>query len=398
MAGEQGGLLAFLNTPEGQGLLAGAFGGLAGARKGQPINSLGRAGMAGLQGYSNAQDRQQQQTQDAQRNKLFDMQMRQHQASLDQTKKAQEQAGVRQNYLGSMGKVTSPKIGAEPNQFEPMAWLARGGSVDEAKALAGARDWGAPEVARTVEIDDGKGGKQTLQLDKMGRPVGQGLPGYIAPVQVNQGNKISFVKPGAGVSLPVGMSPSERDASARGWAGVNIDRQRLTQGQQPKPEFKDGQWVLPPTDMKPGEARAVAGASGQGAKDANDALALIQQARDILPNATGSYGGAAIDHGARVFGVSTEGAKAGAKLKAIAGMLTSKMPKMSGPQSDKDVVMYREMAGRVGDETLPISERFAALDAVEEIQGRYASGQGGKPPPKIDPARSPTGLRFMGFE
>lgn len=56
MAGEQGGLLAFLNTPEGQGLLAGAFGGLAGARRGQPINSIGRAGMAGLAGYANAQD------------------------------------------------------------------------------------------------------------------------------------------------------------------------------------------------------------------------------------------------------------------------------------------------------------------------------------------------------
>ena len=58
MAGEQGGLLAFLNTPEGQGLLAGASGGLAGARRGQPLNSLGRAGMAGLAGYANAQDQQ----------------------------------------------------------------------------------------------------------------------------------------------------------------------------------------------------------------------------------------------------------------------------------------------------------------------------------------------------
>lgn len=398
MAGEQGGLLAFLNTPEGQGLLAGAFGGLAGARRGQPLNSIGRAGMAGLAGYTNAQDQEQKLTQDAQRTKLFDAQMQGYQADVATKQNALQQQQARQSYLGSVGQVTSPKIDAAPNQFNPMAWLGMGGSVDEARALAGSKDWGAPEVARTVEVDDGQGGKQTMQLDKMGRPVGQALPGYVAPVQVNQGNKISFVKPGAGVSLPVGMSPSERDASARGWAGVGIDRQRLTQSQQPKPEFKDGQWVLAPADLKPGESRAVAGASGQGAKDANDALALIKQAREILPDATGSYGGAAIDHGARFFGMSTDGAKAGAKLKAIAGMLTSKMPKMSGPQSDKDVVMYREMAGRVGDETLPISERVAALDAVEEIQGRYASGQGGKPPVRIEPARSPTGLRFMGFE
>lgn len=51
------GLLDYLKQPEGQGLLAAAFGGLAGARRGQPINSLGRAGLAGLAGYSGAQDR-----------------------------------------------------------------------------------------------------------------------------------------------------------------------------------------------------------------------------------------------------------------------------------------------------------------------------------------------------
>lgn len=51
------GLLDFVQTPEGQGLLSAAFGGLAGARRGQPINSLGRAGLAGLAGYSGAQDR-----------------------------------------------------------------------------------------------------------------------------------------------------------------------------------------------------------------------------------------------------------------------------------------------------------------------------------------------------
>lgn len=51
------GLLDFIKTPEGQGLLSAAFGGLAGARRGQPLNSIGRAGLAGLQGYGSAQDR-----------------------------------------------------------------------------------------------------------------------------------------------------------------------------------------------------------------------------------------------------------------------------------------------------------------------------------------------------
>jgi hypothetical protein len=51
------GLLDFLKTPEGQGLLSATFGGLAGARRGAPLNSIGRAGLAGLAGYSGALDR-----------------------------------------------------------------------------------------------------------------------------------------------------------------------------------------------------------------------------------------------------------------------------------------------------------------------------------------------------
>jgi hypothetical protein len=51
------GLLDFAKSPEGQGLLAAAFGGLAGARRGAPVNTLGIAGLAGLTGYSNAQQR-----------------------------------------------------------------------------------------------------------------------------------------------------------------------------------------------------------------------------------------------------------------------------------------------------------------------------------------------------
>lgn len=51
------GLLDFAKSPEGQGLLAAAFGGLAGARRGAPVNTLGIAGLAGLTGYSQAQQR-----------------------------------------------------------------------------------------------------------------------------------------------------------------------------------------------------------------------------------------------------------------------------------------------------------------------------------------------------
>ena len=52
-----GGLLDFINTPAGQGLLSAAFTGAAAARRGAPWNTLGAAGLGGLSGYLGAQDR-----------------------------------------------------------------------------------------------------------------------------------------------------------------------------------------------------------------------------------------------------------------------------------------------------------------------------------------------------
>lgn len=67
----------FAKTPAGQGLLGAAFGGLAGARRGQPLNSLGRAGLAGLQGYGGALDRQAQEADAAQAREMRALQVSQ---------------------------------------------------------------------------------------------------------------------------------------------------------------------------------------------------------------------------------------------------------------------------------------------------------------------------------
>ena len=54
---DNGGLLGFLKTPEGMGLLGTVFGGLAGARRGRPLNNLGRAGLAGALAYGYGSNR-----------------------------------------------------------------------------------------------------------------------------------------------------------------------------------------------------------------------------------------------------------------------------------------------------------------------------------------------------
>lgn len=50
-------LAELLNSPQGQGLLAAAFGMAASARRGAPWNTVGAGGLAGLTAFGNAQDR-----------------------------------------------------------------------------------------------------------------------------------------------------------------------------------------------------------------------------------------------------------------------------------------------------------------------------------------------------
>ena len=103
----------------------------------------------------------------------------------------------------------------------------------------------------------------------------------------------------------------------------------------------------------------------------------IEEAERLLSGAetgtqpTQSGTGAAVDWMGRLVGKSPKGAKEAATLEAVGGALTAKMPRMEGPQSDKDTVMYREMAGKVSDRTVPIAERQLALTKVKELWSKY---------------------------
>lgn len=98
---------------------------------------------------------------------------------------------------------------------------------------------------------------------------------------------------------------------------------------------------------------------------------LIPEIKTLLSNATGSRTGAAIDATARAFGRSTQGSQTTAQLKTLSGQMVSMMPRMEGPQSDKDVEMYKEMAGNIGDPTKTRAERLAALQTIERINNKY---------------------------
>jgi hypothetical protein len=94
-----------------------------------------------------------------------------------------------------------------------------------------------------------------------------------------------------------------------------------------------------------------------------------EQVKAPLP--TQSYGGVATDFVSGIFGGSPKGSAEADRLKVLGGSLVMAMPRMEGPQSDRDVSLYREMAGQVGDSTLSVARRLAALDQVEKLYRKY---------------------------
>lgn len=113
--------------------------------------------------------------------------------------------------------------------------------------------------------------------------------------------------------------------------------------------------------------------------------ATIQQAEDILSGVerdaggvtkavsepTGSLVGRGVDIVLGTVGAATPGAVQAQRLRSVGGALVAKMPRMEGPQADKDVALYKEMAGQIGDATQPLSTRKAALDTVKQLWAKY---------------------------
>lgn len=126
--------------------------------------------------------------------------------------------------------------------------------------------------------------------------------------------------------------------------------------------------------------RAAAGATRL--RDAQETVAVLQEALPLLDTATGSGLGALRDAGAAFVGRATDGAKANASLRVLATRLTAKVPRFEGPQSDKDVAEYKAAAGDLANESLPVEIRRAAGMTLQRLSQKaiaqaQAAGQGG---------------------
>jgi hypothetical protein len=301
-------------------------------------------------------------------------------------------------------------------------FAAAGGDPALLRAIAESGNFGRPKVAGTVRTTDAQGRPVSQMRDDYGGLIGNAMPEPYERKTLDIGGSVVDRDPFTGQQLsaiaksmtPDGVASNQVALGNLGVAQANLglSRERFAAEQRERASGgADGgfQYITTPTGIvavpkKPGgdgpiAARPVLDSAGlpagganntnaqQRTTDANEALAIITEAEKYIKDATGSFIGTGLDMGARAFGYSTTGAENTARLQAMEGMLVSKMPKMSGPQSDRDVQLYRQMAGQIGDPTIPTATKQAALETIKSLQRKYAglpTEQQRTPPPSAN--------------
>jgi hypothetical protein len=119
-----------------------------------------------------------------------------------------------------------------------------------------------------------------------------------------------------------------------------------------------------------GQGNIIAGIQKKGA-DAKTVMDALDIADPLIDAATGSLVGTGVDKLAAVFGKAPDGAQAIAQLQVLQAGLMTNMPRMEGPQSDRDVELYRQAAASIGDPTVPRATKKAALQTIRQLQQKY---------------------------
>lgn len=170
--------------------------------------------------------------------------------------------------------------------------IAMGVPIEQVKAMAEADTLGKPKVARTVDTVDAQGRPVTIQLDEQGRPVGDGMRQWKAPVQVDQGDRRTFMDPTAlaGQSFGINQSPDSRASNAiaiRGQNMVDARSRESSHASMTKPfevTGPDGSPVLVQQDRQ-GNIVPVAGYSPKGGTSKPLPQAVVKQVTEARDNA-----------------------------------------------------------------------------------------------------------------
>lgn len=228
----EGGLLDFFKSPEGQGLLAAGFGAMAG--RGTRAQAIGQGGLAGLLAYGRAgemqADRERQNTIDQRQSQMFDWQKSAYEQQQAAARAEAEKQAARENYLGGVGKVTSPRLDAQPNQADPRQMLGLGFDPKFIETYMNAGNLGKAKIKDFKEIRNPDGSVSVVGFDEFGNVTNTNQTPFKAPDVRDFGGYVGGVDPITGKVTNYGqktMSAAEKDASARGWGGLSLQRDQF---------------------------------------------------------------------------------------------------------------------------------------------------------------------------
>lgn len=215
------GLLDFLDNPGAQGLLAAVAAGMAGARRGAPINAIGSGLLGGLQGYNTAKDIQS-------KNQMQGVQLKDIQGQADLRNAQLAQMKRQQAYLEQL-------MGNGPSMPSAQTALSSGASVGDVGPTVGNAQrmnaiqpqpmrYGIPSQAMTADMAINGGKNIPDWMFKRGTPdmkVQDGYaydansvqPGFMPGMHISQNGQASLVTVGPDgkprVSLPNGAATTQ---------------------------------------------------------------------------------------------------------------------------------------------------------------------------------------------
>lgn len=274
------GLLDWLQTPAGMGLLSAAATGLAGARKGTPLNNVGRGALGGLVGYSQAQDQLAEQENNVFSRQLKQMQMDQMTRQMTDQQKMREglqalykpaapfqadnpfgeDLGKLQTEASFAGKPVDPVMGAvlpyaqpddilkmfgpqaNENKFgkvmphnytpESLARYQQSGNFADLSAVGGNANFG--------NVNPGQFTPESLATYQQTGDYADLVP-FRAPIQIDQGDRKILVNPGTGRVKSYSVAPKITDTPqyqaeqerAKGTARAEVEATTTAKTQAP---------------------------------------------------------------------------------------------------------------------------------------------------------------------
>jgi hypothetical protein len=258
------------------------------------------------------------------------------------------------------------------------------------------------EDLKTQKYGEGEIGKRMNLSTGLMETIGQGNPKYRPPLHYDLGNYISVhgdpndptketqrlpknVAPGEAARLafegiPVSGSGSQLQGQPQVYPQGQPTGQPMGQPQaMPQGQATNQLPLMPPlitAGMSPKDIQAAKTAYAQdlqtNVKNAYDVYKVAGEIEKTLPEAHGSGIGNIMGGVANFVGYESSQNAADAKLKVMSDKLLKAVPRFSGPQSDKDVQSYKEAAGSIGDASLPMNVRLAALQTIKNQNKPYA--------------------------